>query len=130
MVSHSFLPYILQPTKVTDHSATVIDNIFSNITDYETHETYSGNITTLVADHFAQFCLIKKCYASYKSSNYSVYDYSNFGNEKFIHDYSMIGWSFLDNSDVSINDHSTHFMRKPHNASIITFLRRRFQRKT
>ena len=55
MVSHSFLSYILQPTRVTDHSATVIDNIFFNITDYE---TYSGNITTLVADHFAQFLII------------------------------------------------------------------------
>ena len=52
MVSHSFLPYILQPTRVTDHSATVIDNIFSNMTDYV---TYNGNITTLVADHFAVF---------------------------------------------------------------------------
>ena len=49
MVSHSFLPYILQPTRVTDHSATVIDNIFSNITDYE---SYSGNTTTLVAISF------------------------------------------------------------------------------
>ena len=85
MVSYSFLPYILQPTRVTDHSASDIDNILSNITDYE---TYSGNITTLVADHFAQFLIIKKCYASYKSSNYSVYDYYNFGKEKFIHDYS------------------------------------------
>ena len=64
MVSHSFLPDILQPTRITDHSATVIDNIFSNITDYE---TYNGNITNLVADHFAQFLIIEKCYASYKS---------------------------------------------------------------
>ena len=53
MVSHSFLPYIHQPSRVTDHSATIIDNIFSNITDYE---TVSGNI----AYHFAQFLLIKK----------------------------------------------------------------------
>ena len=34
VISHSFLPYIHQPTRVTDHSATVIDNIFSNITDF------------------------------------------------------------------------------------------------
>ena len=56
MVSHSFLPYIHQPSRVTDHSATIIDNIFSNITDYE---TVSGNITTHIADHFAQFLLKK-----------------------------------------------------------------------
>ena len=52
LVSHSFLPYILQTTRVTDHSSTIIDNIFSNITDYETS---SGNITTLTADHYAVF---------------------------------------------------------------------------
>ena len=81
MVSHSFLPYILQPTRVTDHSATIIDNIFSNITD---NETYSGNITTIVADHFAEFLIIiKKCYASCKSSSYSVYGYSNLGKENY-----------------------------------------------
>ena len=28
MVSHYLLPHILHPTRVTDHSATVIDNIF------------------------------------------------------------------------------------------------------
>ena len=36
MVSHYLLPHILHPTRVTDHSATIIDNIFSNITDFET----------------------------------------------------------------------------------------------
>ena len=29
MVSHYLLPYILHPTRVTDHSATINDNIFS-----------------------------------------------------------------------------------------------------
>ena len=61
LISQSFVPYIHQPTGVTDHSATVIDNIFSNITD---HETVSRNITSLIADHFAQFFLIKTCRVS------------------------------------------------------------------
>ena len=71
-------------TRVTDHSATVIDNIFSNITDFD---TLSGNITGIIADHFAQFLLIKKCHMSYKSCSYFVHDYSNFSKEKFIHDF-------------------------------------------
>ena len=56
MTAHSFLLYILQPTRITDHSATVIDNIFSNITD---SESISGNLTTLISDHFIQFMFIK-----------------------------------------------------------------------
>ena len=52
MVSHYLLPYILHPTRVTDHSATVIDNIFSNVTDFE---TVSGNIFNQMADHYSVF---------------------------------------------------------------------------
>ena len=93
MISHSFLLYILQPSRVTDHSATIIDNILSNITDFE---TLSGNITALVADHFAQFLLIKKCYISYKSCRYSTYDYSNFAKENlFMIFHCWIGHTFI-----------------------------------
>ena len=102
MISNSLLPYIHQPARVTEHSATVIDNIFSNITD---HETLSGNMTSLIADHFAQFLLIKKYHVNYKSCSYFVHDYSSFGEEKFVHDFSLSDWSSLDNSDISVNDH-------------------------
>ena len=101
VISHSFLPYIHQPTRVTDHSATVIDNVFSNITDFD---ALSGNITGIIAVHFAQFLLIKKCHVSYKSCSHPAHDFSNFGKEKFIHDFSLIDWSILDNTDLSAND--------------------------
>ena len=56
MTVHSFLPYILQPSRVTDHSATLIDNVFSNVTNTE---SVSDNLTTLISDHFIQFMFIK-----------------------------------------------------------------------
>ena len=43
MLSNYLLSYIFHPTCVTDHSATVIDNIFSNNTVFE---SVSGNIMT------------------------------------------------------------------------------------
>ena len=109
MVSNSFLPYILQPTRVTNHSSTVTDNIFSNITDFITS---GGNITSLVADHFAQFLIIKKCNVNNKSCSYSVNDYSNFGKEKFIYHYSLINWSSLFDSNKSVNEHFNYFYKK------------------
>ena len=114
MISHSLLPYVLQPTRVTDYSATIVDNIFSNLTD---HDTSSGNITTLICDHFAQFLMIKKCHFSYKSCNYSVYDYSYFGKEKFFHNYSQIEWLSLmiSDSSISVNEHFNHFYGKTTN---------------
>ena len=42
LASNSFIPYILHPTRITSHSKTLIDNIFSN---YISHEIISGNIT-------------------------------------------------------------------------------------
>ena len=72
----------------------------------------SGNITALVADHFSQFLLIKKCYISYKSCRYSAYDHSNFAKEILIHDFSLSDWSFLHNFELSINDKFDNFYIK------------------
>ena len=41
MISYYLLPHILHPIRVTDRSATIIDNIFSNNT---VNESVSGNI--------------------------------------------------------------------------------------
>ena len=76
MISNSLLSYIHQPTRVTEHSATVKGNLFSNITD---RKTLGGNITNIIADHLAQFLMIRKCHVSYKSCSYFVIGYSSFG---------------------------------------------------
>ena len=99
VTSNSFLPYVLQPIRVTDHSFTVIDNIFSNITDFE---TTSGNITTMIADYFAQFLILKKFHVDIKSNLYFTYDCSKFGKEKLICDFSLLDWPDLDDMDKSI----------------------------
>ena len=54
--SHMFSPFILQPTRVTQKSATVIGNIFVNLLEPYTH---SGNITTKISDHLLQFLVLR-----------------------------------------------------------------------
>ena len=54
LVSNSFIPYILQPTRITSHSKPLTDNIFSNIIS---HEVISGNITVTISDDLCQFLL-------------------------------------------------------------------------
>ena len=44
LASNSFLPYILQPTRISSHSKTLIDNIFTNI---NLADSISGNLTAL-----------------------------------------------------------------------------------
>ena len=55
LASNSFIPLILQPTRITNHSNTLIDNIFSNAID---PDIISGNLTSTISDHLPQFSII------------------------------------------------------------------------
>ena len=46
--SYNLLPFITLPTRITDRSQTLIDNIFSNSTSTQ---IISGNLTSTVSDH-------------------------------------------------------------------------------
>ena len=54
LASYSFIPLILQPTRITSHSNTLIDDIFSNAVD---PYLISGNLTATVSDHLPQFVI-------------------------------------------------------------------------
>ena len=58
--SHGHLPYITKPTRVTQRSATLIDNIFSNDTD-SVEYTHSGILYTDISDHFPIFYIDYSC---------------------------------------------------------------------
>ena len=52
---NSFIPYTLEPTRITSNSETLIENIFSNIIF---HEMISVNINATISDHLPKFCLL------------------------------------------------------------------------
>ena len=57
LCSYGFLPHIIQPTRVTENTPTVIDNIFSNnIQD----DIMSANILLTLSEHFSQFVSVKR----------------------------------------------------------------------
>ena len=84
MYKNLLLPYIISPTRVTPRSQTLIDNIFSNIIE---KDIISGNITTIISDHYMQFVLFKnktksktnikkaKFARNYKSLNKDLFEY-------------------------------------------------------
>ena len=98
MISHYLLPYILHPTRATDHSATVTDNILSNNTSYQ---SISGNIISQISDHFPQFMILNKVIGNYKTCSYAKRDFSNFNEEKFVIGFSDLGVEFLRDSNTS-----------------------------
>ena len=53
MLSYGMLPSIVLPTRVAEHSATLIDNIFTNVSQNDIHT--SGIFVTDISDHFPIF---------------------------------------------------------------------------
>ena len=92
LASNSFLPCFLQPTRLTSHSKTLIDNILSNVTS---HEVISGNITATISDDLPQFVFLPNVLSnpSYQKSNIYEGDWSNFVQENLVLDYFDKDWS-------------------------------------
>ncbi|MBY0580760.1 MAG: hypothetical protein K2P53_03665 [Rickettsiales bacterium] len=98
---HNIHPFITLPTRITNHSATIIDNIFSNLI---TNEIISGNLTTSVSDHLPQFCIFPNFNKLFIPRNHNLYrrNFKNFDKIKFTSDLLKIDWdNVIENSDVN-----------------------------
>ena len=93
LASNSYLPYIIQPSRHTSHSRTLIDNIFSNVIS---KGIICGNITATISDHLPQFLVSPNTFAN-APSNKSVFDY-------FDTDWSNLLKLNEENVDLSTNN--------------------------
>ena len=86
LASNSIIPYFLQPTRLTGHSKTLINNIFSNVLSFE---TISGNITATISPHLPQFLFASNVLSNLlcNKSNILERDWSKYNKENFILDY-------------------------------------------
>ena len=77
LASNSFISLILQPTRITRHSNTLIDNIFSNVFD---PGIVSGNLTATISDHLPQFAIISNMFGKIIGNKSKIYkrDWSRF----------------------------------------------------
>ena len=66
LASNSFVPLILQPTRITDHSNTLTDNIFSIVID---PDIISGNLTATISDHLPQFSIVPNMLVIFQAIN-------------------------------------------------------------
>ena len=89
LLTNFFQPHILQPTRITDHSATLIDNIFFNSLE---HFTISGNVIYDIADHLANFLIIDKL--STLPNNIKIYkrNYSKLNEQALINEVQSSDW--------------------------------------
>ena len=103
MTSYGFLPQILDPSRVTGSSSTVIDNIYSNCLNYK---LTSGNILISLSEHFSQFVSVSRNKPDFKSNNIYQRDYSKFCAELFRDDVSIQKW---DNNLTNVNEQFNDF---------------------
>ena len=103
--SNMILPYILHPTRITGHSKTLIDNIFSN---HISKEAICGNLTSTISDHLPQFLIMPSIFSDPSSSKSNVYErsWSNFNKEEFILDYFEKDWDLILNVEKNDVNHS------------------------
>ena len=103
MTSNDFLPQIINPTRVTTNTSTVIDNIYTNC--HENNQS-SGNILLSISEHFSQFTSVVRKKIDFKNVNFFQRNYSNFTSEHFRNDVSIQNWT---NDLEDVNDQFNDF---------------------
>ena len=105
--SKHFLPYIIHPSRISGHSSTLIDNIFSNITE---NETQSGNILTQITDHFPQFLIVKHAGITYKNLSYFQHDFSKLNQDSLMNDFEKVDLSYINEDRLDVNEKFNRFL--------------------
>ena len=111
ITSNMIVPHITCPTRVTTTTSTLIDNIFSNSLNF--FDGISGNLTSKISDHYAQFLIIpKNCHKILTKHNLYKRDTKNVDRENFILDLLGIDWQETidiekDNPNHSFNQFET-----------------------
>ena len=71
LVSNSFIPLFLQPTRITNHSSPLIDNIFSNVIE---PDIILGNLAATISDHLPQFAIIRNILRNISGNKSNIYE--------------------------------------------------------
>ena len=98
--SFFLLPYILQPTRISERSATLNDNIF--VSTYAMN-AISGNLVSKISDHLPQLLIVDNLKVNYKVLNYYNNDFSKFDEEEFINDFSLLDWNNISSDYMDAN---------------------------
>ena len=107
LFSTQFLAYIIHPSRVSENSSTLIDNVFSNISD---NERVSGSILTNITDHFPQFLIVKHATISYKNLLYYQHDFSTLNSDNLLNDFENFDLSFLNDIALDVNAKFDRFL--------------------
>ena len=115
MYSHCFIPLITKPTRITAHTATLIDNVFTNNTN-AAQQQFPGILYNDLSDHLPIFTFDKTIPFQNKKTIIKKRLYNDRNNQNFqcmLHD---TDWSFLFDISNAQNAYSAfiHTFKKIH----------------
>ena len=95
LASNSLQPQILLPTRISNNSKTLIDNIFCNIPNPLVKSAMSGNISSSISDHLPQFFILPEFFSNSPPTKYNIisHDWEKFNNQSFLEDFEKINWN-------------------------------------
>ena len=105
LFAFGFLPMITKPTRITAHSATLIDNIFTNNT---TVSSKNGLIISDISDHLPIFSIVFGDYLRKDSNSFTIRDTSEKRVNEFRHKLENTNWDFSDQAN-NANDPNTAY---------------------
>ncbi len=90
----------MQPTRITHHTATLIDNVFFNSIS---HHTISGNILYDFTDHLPNFLIINKFSTLPEGFKIFKRDFSHFNEQNFLQEMQLVNLN-LESLNDNVNE--------------------------
>ena len=90
LYSNFCFPVITQPTRITDHSETLIDHIYTNVLD---KVLVPGICFADISDHFPIFLSIESTNFAKKSEMKTIRDFKNFCKDDYLNELSEVEWN-------------------------------------
>ena len=112
MLIHGFMPTILLPTRVTNHSCTLIDHIFYYSKTFKDN-FISGNLFTDITDHFANFLILESKKKSLKKDRPNIRIFSDKNKDKFKMLLTNVNWE-QELKGVSVDEAMNLYYQKLH----------------
>ncbi|XP_057290769.1 uncharacterized protein LOC130613442 [Hydractinia symbiolongicarpus] len=110
----NLMPHIILPTRVTESTSTIIDNISFNSAKWD---TLSGNIINSISDHFPQFLVLRDLSAvnpAHVSNDIYARNWKKFSHDAFRTELQYTDWDAIlqlstDDPNVSFNNFYNSF---------------------
>ena len=107
MLDLGYLPLITKATRITYHTSTLIDHIYTNTSE---KVIKSGICLADISDHLPIFCTLANTMPSSNEPKY-FRDFSNFSKEHFLEEISHIDFMGLITEDVNKSINNIEILR-------------------